>query len=190
MPNGDELIEQFRLGKELLTNAGLNQYEISNYAKPGFECRHHINCWSYGEYMGLGKGAASFVIEKKDPFKGKRWVNGDGANVILSKAKNLSLDAIKTRSFTSFRMTDEETITPEMAMNEFIMLGLRMNRGISVKRFNELFNSEFPDVKDLINEGWLEADHDMLRLTEKGQEIANTVIARLCHISDDFLKKD
>lgn len=149
--------KMYYMAKDILKKAGFIQYEISNFAKNGYECKHNIVYWERKEYIGFGLGACSFL-------NGKRFHN------------NYNLDEyIKGEYFGS-----EEEFTPKDAFAEFIFLGLRMNKGVSAKEFYDYFGEDLYCLfGDVINKniglGLLEEKGDRIRLTEKGVDLSNSV---------------
>lgn len=145
----------YHLSKEILERAGFNRYEISNYAKPGFECHHNLVYWRRGEYLGLGAGASSLI-------RNHRFQN---------------------ENLYPFAHQEIEELTKQDEMSEFMFLGLRTTKGVSSKIFMELFGTELTDVygneiKKLEKEGLLETkeidgEEMWFRLTELGLDLAN-----------------
>ena len=148
----------------ILENAGYERYEISNYSRPGFECRHNLLYWNRGEYYGFGCSAAGFTenVRYSDIRDVKKYIelNGD----IGKLHENI------------------EILTKEDAMEEFMFLGLRKVAGVDVKDFQNRFGVSINDVyaketEQNINKGLLVKQADMLRLTEYGMDICNTVMS-------------
>lgn len=153
---------------ELLGEAGYRRYEISNYAKPGFECRHNCGYWRRREYLGLGIGAASLIGDC-------RFRNGASLEEYL-KSPLAVREGIQ-------RLTVREQ------MEEFMFLGLRMTEGISEAKFKETFGSTLEEVYgDVIKrnreDGLLEyhgskdGSGRWLALTERGLNLSNYVMAQ------------
>lgn len=138
-----------------------HQYEISNYAREGFECRHNIKYWQRDEYLGIGLSAASFVNET-------RFKNTDDIKEYINSSDNKK------------RIAECENISEKDRMSEYAFLGLRMNKGIGINDFKETFNVSLYEIygekiKKHINEGLLEIKDDRLFLTAKGRDLANYV---------------
>lgn len=104
-----------------LEQEGIRQYEVSNFARSGFECRHNINYWQCGEYIGLGCAAHSY-------FQGARWHNAEDLDKYI-----LQQDIVCER----------EELSQDDKKLERIMLGFRMNDGIDIKKYNADFNIDF-----------------------------------------------
>lgn len=170
----DAMLQQLRLTARMLGRAGRPRYEISSFAQPGFECRHNLNYWRYGEYLGLGSGATSFLRNASHESRttnhefAHRWTQTRDLEAFLGGSEEL--DA-------------EETLDAVTAMGEFCFLGLRTSGGIGRKDFQAIFQVPFDDlfaegVAELVSEGSLTDDGERLRLTERGIEISNRVFTR------------
>lgn len=147
--------------REILKENGFEQYEISNYAKGGCECRHNINYWECGEYIGLGCGAHSY-------FNGARYSNTSSLERYIS-AHDIQCEF--------------QTLTKEDMIEERIMLGLRMNRGIDIRRFEKDFEIDFAKrfsekIKKCAE--YISFDGEFLRLNEKGMDFCDTVALEFC----------
>ena len=148
---------------------GFHRYEISNYAKSGYECRHNMIYWTRGNYMGLGLGAASMV-------RNVRWSNERKIEEYANRIEGSNVD---NREFQTLSRNDQ--------IEEFMFLGLRLVKGVSKQRFTELFGCKmeelYGNVMDkFVREGLL-FDGDNLQLTKFGMDVSNYVMA-------DFLLED
>jgi putative oxygen-independent coproporphyrinogen III oxidase len=130
LPAEEEGVRMLAWTRERLEKAGLSAYEISNFARPGFESVHNRNYWSYGEYLGFGAGAAGFLKSRGDSHFGVRRHN----------AKNLK------RYFDGPILDFEDRIGRRTAMGEFCMLGLRTREGIGKDRFRADFGVSLESV--------------------------------------------
>jgi oxygen-independent coproporphyrinogen-3 oxidase len=147
----------FERGLALLSDAGYGQYEISNYAQPGRECRHNFAYWEGADYLGLGPSAWSTIGER-------RWQN------IPDTAAYVGAVQAGERP-----IRDEEVLSPETREAEKIAFGLRTSAGIDPLRL-----SARPDfVAGLREEGILEDHGPRVRLTEKGRLLADEIAAEL-----------
>ena len=108
--------------KEILEKYGYSRYEISNYAKDGYECRHNVRYWDCGDYIGFGLGAASLM-------KGVRYRNTPELPHYIE-------------AYNAAR-TEVQELTKEEQMEEFMFLGLRMVRGVSGDEFKKRFSCEY-----------------------------------------------
>jgi oxygen-independent coproporphyrinogen-3 oxidase len=150
---------------EILAAAGFRRYEISNYAREGFACRHNIRYWRRGEYLGLGLGAASLMDET-------RWRNTRSLKTYLDGSA--SPEAI---------LRDVERLDRKSEIEEFMFLGLRMTDGITEEAFRHAFALSLADVygdviRKLEREGLMTGDgRGRFRLTDYGIDISNEVLA-------------
>ena len=153
LPSEEDERQMYHDTKEILSSYGYERYEISNYAKPGYECRHNIGYWERCEYLGIGIGAASLIGNQ-------RLAQGDDLN----------------------EEPEIENLTRENEMEEFIFLGLRKIRGVSLKHFEEIFgvsvNEVYGDVLETMSEKeLLEVVDGYVRLTEAGLDVSNYVMS-------------
>lgn len=147
---------------------GYEQYEISNYARPGHACRHNIGYWTGHEYLGLGLGSSSY-LQTADG-----WI----------RCQNVSAPAVYEAHAADLSAIHEnvEYLTPEDRMEEFLFLGLRMNQGVSEITFRERFGRDLEDVypgitQQHVNTGLLTRQSNRIILTERGRDLANTVMS-------------
>lgn len=169
LPSDDAVLSQLQLVRRTLGEAGWHPYEISNFAVRGHACRHNLHYWRYGDYLGLGCGAVSFICahelqEKRAEFA-KRWMIARDVDAYL-----------KGR----IERVDAERISRRTAMGEFCFLGLRTAEGVSLnefeRRFDTSFDHVFPRVLDrLIDDGLIQLDDRRAALTERGVELSNVV---------------
>ena len=156
--------------KRVLKESGYHRYEISNYALgTEHECRHNKVYWTRGNYLGLGIGAASMVDNV-------RWSNVRDVNAYIDALRE------SESSFDKIRENVEE-LSEQGQMEEFMFLGLRLVRGVDVQEFKQLFGRDICEVYgEVIDKylglGLLEyADEKLLRLTDAGLDVSNTVMA-------------
>ena len=165
LPDEDTDREMYHRTRELLEKKGYKRYEISNYAREGFECRHNIGYWTGAEYLGLGLGASSFI-------KRHRFHNENDLATYLDYDFSSDVTMI---------YQDLEKLCMEDAMSEFMFLGLRMIQGVSGEEFARRFGLNMFDVFDMPifknrKNGLLEVDGSQLRLTQRGLDLANVVM--------------
>lgn len=150
--------------KDILSEYGYNRYEISNYSLKGYECRHNLSYWERINYAGFGTGAASLIDEL-------RYTNtGDISQYIAA-----SSDLKKIRKEVRKLSKDER-------MEEYMFLGLRKMKGVSVPQFKEEFGVDIMDIyENVINkfkaQKLLECTGDRIYLTDKGIDVSNMVMA-------------
>lgn len=162
----DEQIEQYRLIRRTLSEAGYRHYEISNFAKPGFECRHNLLYWGSGEYIGCGPAAHSH-------WGGVRYANVRSVDDYCS-----ALLAGRSARAT------EERLEPEAKAREALVMGLRRLDGVSREEFKARTGFDYRDLRGreidwLVELGMLEETGGRLRLTEKGLFVSDSVFAEL-----------
>jgi oxygen-independent coproporphyrinogen III oxidase len=169
VPAAEELeVEMLRLTRRRMREAGLEPYEISNFARPGQECRHNLMYWQGGSYLGLGPSAASHV-------HGTRWRNKPhlGEWEAAVDSGKLGATAIEV-----------ESLTPDHRAAELAYLLIRTRRGIVFSDFANKTGLEARvrfarAIKRLVPAGVMEADDVGLRLTETGIAVADSVAAEL-----------
>ena len=153
----------YRETKRILEGAGYRRYEISNYAKEGFSCRHNCGYWLRRDYLGLGLGASSMTDNV-------RFKNGEDLSLYLRNPLGCRQDVQK--------------LTAEEQMEEYMFLGLRLTDGVETGGFpaaNGCTHEErYPPVNDKnIRDGLLEhREGGRLALTERGLDLANYVMAQ------------
>ncbi len=162
LPSEEEERRMYERTEELLQEAGYHQYEISNYAREGYECQHNLGYWERKEYLGLGLGASSLIEET-------RFHNTDVMEEYLRDASNPIL-----------LRKEQEKLDRQEQMEEFVFLGLRKIRGIQEEKFTEMFGEDIWDcygknLERVIKEGLLEREEGVLRLTRKGIDVSNYV---------------
>ena len=167
LPDDEEERKQYHYTKNYLELNGYKHYEISNFAKPGFESKHNMNCWKQKQYVGFGVAAHSYV-------NGIRYANTTDLKEYLNIKENP-----KEKNFKKIKTVEEKQNKFDME-KEFMMLGLRKLDGVSISKFEQkfgenpiyLFRSE---LQKLVEEDLLEVDLDDIKLTKKGLDLANLV---------------
>lgn len=150
--------------KNTLELNGYKHYEISNFAKPGFESKHNMNCWKQKEYIGVGVAAHSY----RDIV---RYSNTEQIGEYVRNIKNSNLE--RNRIIHEIQKEDD-------TKKEYMLLGLRQIDGVKISKFKEQFG-ENPiylfrnELKKLTDENLIIVDEDNIRLTNKGIDLANLV---------------
>lgn len=152
--------------KSKLELAGYKHYEISNYAKPKRESKHNSNCWEQKQYVGIGASAHSYLDNI-------RYCNVSNLKEYISNMENVEAD-FEEKYIVNERQNLEDR------KNEFMLLGLRKIDGVSIAMFKEKYveNPIFRyrnSLEKLVNEGLVLIDGDMIKLTNKGLDLANIV---------------
>ncbi len=172
LPNEDAERQIYYQTGKILKEHGYEQYEISNYAKSGMECKHNIRYWQCDEYIGFGVAAASY-------FNGVRWKNTENINKYLKYMQNVSANSALDHSDFC---CEKELLTKKDMISEFMFMGLRMNKGISETEFMRRFGctpeDEYGEIIDKhIKNSLLQNIDGCIRLTDKGRDICNYIMA-------------
>lgn len=168
LPTEDEEVEMYTILMDKMALNGYTQYEISNFARPGFESKHNLTYWNNNEYFGIGAGAHSYV-------QGVRRANAAPLNQYISLIKE-----------TGFPYSEENVLTERERMEEEVFLGLRKTLGVSKEVFYQKFgrdiNSIFgTEIQDQVEKGLLKESDESIKLTRKGMFLGNEVFqAFLC----------
>lgn len=172
LPDEEEDRRMYAMTEEILGAAGYHRYEISNYAKPGRECRHNVGYWRRVPYLGLGLGASSFYGDK-------RFANTADMSRYLDVT--LAGGADGTENLQKLQGT-AEVVGRQDAMEEFMFLGLRLTAGIRAEDFAACFGQDLEEVYGdtlarLTGEGLLRRTEAGYRLSHRGIDISNRVLA-------------
>ena len=167
-PEDDKVADHFKLLNELLCDAGIHRYEVSNYSKPGHEAIHNSNYWKHRNYLGMGPGAHSFWWEGNND--ATRWNNKADLRKYLSDDRE-GLEE------------EKDTLSLEQLAEERIMMGLRTREGIRKNEMKDRYNYEFNDrqlnyLEKRESEAKVQVD-DSITLTDKGIAIADAIILDL-----------
>ncbi|MCM1569780.1 MAG: radical SAM family heme chaperone HemW [Roseburia sp.] len=162
LPTEEEDREMYRLTGELLGGAGYERYEISNYARPGFACRHNKGYWQRKNYLGFGIGAASLM-------ENQRFANSGDLRRYLSSPMGAR--------------GERQTLCVQEQMEETMFLGLRLMQGISLEAFEESFGCKLETVyreplERNIRDGLLHLEGGRVSLTQRGIDVSNYVMAQ------------
>ena len=164
LPEDEEERRMYWFVKNFLELNGYKHYEISNFAKSGYESKHNLNCWNQEEYIGFGISAHSYL-------NNIRFGNQEDLEQYI---KNINENKLQEN------IKIEEKQTKEEQENEFMMLGFRKIEGVNIAKFKEKFieNPLFlynKELEKLSNQGLIEVDLNYIRLTNKGLDLANMV---------------
>lgn len=164
LPDEETSREIYLWTGRFLKEVGYEQYEISNYAKPGKESRHNLKYWERGDYLGLGLGAASMV-----------------RNIRMSNTKDMKTYLERCDKPKTMR-EDVQFLEEPRQMEEFMFLGLRKTRGVSKKEFRRIFGREMDMVYEkalhkCLENGMLLEHKDRIFLSEEGTLLSNMVLA-------------
>jgi len=166
LPAEEDELTMYEHAIERLTAAGYDHYEVSNFAKPGFQSRHNLVYWHNQEHLGFGPGAVSYLA-------GRRWTNEKNPAIYAEKvARGIDL------------AVDSEQLNPESALAETLIQGLRLREGIVVSRLGVRFGIDverhYADRFSRLGEkGLLNRTNGRIRLTDRGLLLANDVAIEL-----------
>lgn len=166
LPSDDEVELMDEISVRLCGESGLFQYEISNYGRQGFYCRHNINYWHNLDYLGAGAGAVGYQ-------DGRRWKNIEDP---LRYCEAVEADELSIQ--------ESEKLDNEAAFRETVIIGLRMVAGVACTalygRFGINLRDYYGDIlTPLLTSGLVEFTSSHFRLTKKGRRVANRVLAEL-----------
>ena len=161
IPSEEVMLQMDDVTEKELKKQEYVRYEISNYAKKGYECRHNLGYWNRKEYLGLGLGAASYI-------ENERFKNTSNMAKYIENPEALE---------------EKQKLTRQEQMEEFCFLGLRKIEGIAEKDFQEQFQVSIEDVyakelSELQEEGLLERKGSKISLTKRGLELGNYVFVK------------
>lgn len=168
LPDEDTELAMTLMVEDFLEKKGYHQYEISNFARDGRECRHNVGYWTRVPYLGLGAGSASLLHET-------RWSNESDLYRYMEACEKLpNLPASESL------MQGVSKLSRYEQMEEFMFLGLRMNEGISLEEFEHKFGASCTGIygktiRDYRNQELIEMSRGRLFLTPRGRQVGNLV---------------
>jgi oxygen-independent coproporphyrinogen-3 oxidase len=177
LPADDDLADMYTATRERLAAAGFEQYEISNWARPGRASRHNLTYWRDGQWVGVGAGAAS-------AYAGRRWKNTPVLERYIASVAN-----------TSRAMRAEDEAPDEFTrMLDHLTLGLRLREGVSFSGFSDRFGIQLTEVlgdtgKWLVAQGLLELNDERLRIAADHQLVTNEILVRLEEPLADYVRR-
>lgn len=191
LPTEDEVYQMTKLTEQVLRENGYEHYEISNFAKPGFACRHNIGYWQRENYLGLGLGAASLMenirysnitdlytyLEQTRDIREGFWENES-----TEQSAGNHISRVEQIPATNLHASAER-VPRKAQIEEYMFLGLRMIEGITREHFTEVFGIQIEAVyqevmQRLQEEELLEKRAGRIYLTEKGQDVSNYALAQ------------
>lgn len=166
-PTDDDEKAMGRLALEILEKAGYHRYEISNYSLPDRECRHNLRYWYGEEYLGFGAAAHSF-------FNGMRYHSPYNTQKYIT--------AVKSQNFHNLEL-DCNTIDKNEAIEEYIILRMRLTEGISGTEFEDKFNSSFSvyekKILPFVKSGHIEYTNERYHFTAEGFDVSNYILSSI-----------
>ncbi len=166
LPDDELLRDMFFLTIETLTSSGYHQYEISNFALPGFECRHNLAYWTGRSYLGLGAAAASY-------FHPARWKNISDLSRYIAEVNS-----------TGCAIGEAEALDAETMRREYVMLSLRLTQGLDCVDYAKKFGEDIRKTRSeiigaLIANGMMKRYDGHLTLTPAGMFVSDEIVTRL-----------
>ena len=174
VPGDDAIARMYERAIERLDQAGLSQYEISNFSRPGLESRHNLRYWTRRPYLGVGLDASAMALHAAD-----FWTNSAKATEPGSILRATTTDDMN--EYLAGTGTTETTwLSPARQLEEAWFLGLRMNAGVDVAALEQefgraMFETAMKTVEQLVKDELLTFDGERVRLTARGQLISNDV---------------
>ena len=172
VPDDDVVADFYGMASETLAGAGISQYEISNFARAGFESRHNLKYWTRQPYLGFGVDAHSMLASVSPVAEAVRFATTDS----LEK-------------FTADGSMQSTMVTPANALEESFFLGMRLNRGVDLREIADKFGCDavaqvFPIVRQLESDGLVNASANVVRLTPRGRLLSNEVCQRFLALDE------
>lgn len=166
VPDEEAVADFYTTAGDRLQAAGIPQYEISNFARDGFESRHNLKYWTRQPYFGFGVDAHSMLVSVAPENDAVRFAPSDSLEKYVSAA-----GLQRTR------------VSRSAALEESFFLGLRLNRGVSLRELSSKFGEESVEaaraaVTELVGGGLMERRGDLVCLTERGRLVSNEVFER------------
>jgi len=180
LPSEEDERNMYLMCCEFLERNGYNQYEISNFAKKGGECRHNLKYWNCFEYIGLGTGAHSYFANCRFSFKKdiKEYLKSFNYDEI-------KLDKVDMFDLEKYNLFDEHAmIKPNERIGEYVMLGFRLKSGVDKNKFAKLFSREFDDmyynkIAPFIKSGHIIDTGTGYALSREGMFVSNYILGKI-----------
>ena len=173
-PSEDEEVEMYLSAVEFLAQNGYGQYEVSNFARPGYMCHHNLKYWNCEEYLGLGVAAHSF-------FRGNRFSFVSHMDKYIHGLSNPG---------SAIRLTEQnDAVSPRERLGEYIMLRFRLKEGLICRDFARLFGFSFEDLygrkmAPYVKNGFATYNGDAFALTPKGMFVSNYILSDILDFED------
>ncbi len=176
-PDPDVAAEQYEWTRERLAAAGYGHYEISNWARPGHECRHNLVYWRAQPYLGVGAGAHSY-------FGGRRFAVVDAPNRYAEAVSETLAERRATGSARMRQIASGETPSPAQERSDALILGLRLREGVADAAFRERFGVTPEEacgeaIRHHLATGLLEREGGVTRLSDRGLLLANEIFVEM-----------
>ena len=171
VPDEDDATTMYEDTLSRCREAGLDAYEVSNFARPGEECRHNLVYWRSGDWLGVGPGAHGRLGQGQGRIATQQW-----------RSPEKWLDAVET---TGVGLESSEVLDAPDRAAEMLMMGLRLTEGVAAERFERMVGATLQDslsdgsVDDLVAGGFLEFSKRGLRAMPQGRNVLNALISQL-----------
>lgn len=159
--DADQSADFYELIRERLISEGFEHYEVSNFARPGHRSRHNLTYWQGGDYMGVGPGAHGRLTQQ-----GTRYA---------------TIASLRPDTYKTTFVQDKTTLTPTQWAEEYLLMGLRIDAGISLSRFAEIGGRALDKalIESFIDQALVSCENDCLKTTAKGRLVLNRITERL-----------
>jgi putative oxygen-independent coproporphyrinogen III oxidase len=168
-PDDNLLLTMQETGRELLEKGGYTRYEVSAFSLAGKHCRHNLNYWQFGDYLGIGAGAHAKITDA-------------ASNTILRTSKVKHPRAYLENAQSSQRIGATTTLTQDDVTLEFAINALRLDHGFSITDFTSATGLPYPVIEETVNrlveDGLLSFDSALIRTTIQGQRYLNELLQR------------
>ena len=166
-PDDGTLWEMQQAGRTLLESAGFERYEVSAYARRDRQCRHNMNYWQFGDYLGIGAGAHAKI--------------SDAATQSITRiAKQRHPRSYLDSAHSAARISSSTRVAPQDVLLEFAMNALRLDQGFSPATFTATTGLSYTDIETIVNrgvaDGLLDSADGVIRATQKGQRYLNELL--------------
>lgn len=167
LPDEDVEYAMYTSSIEKLARHGYKQYEISNFARKGHECRHNLRYWNCEEYLGFGPAAHSYFKDRRFSYK---------------RSVSMFMDALEYPDAGINIFEEDYEVTPSARVDEYIMLQLRLNKGLDENDFKERFGVDFgekyaKDLKLYLDNGFMKYENGRYFFTPKGMYVSNYILS-------------
>ena len=171
LPDDSVLVGFMRAAREILEAEGYCNYEVSNFARIGHECRHNLIYWRCHDYLGVGAGAHSHIRSGGEQGWGRRWSNVRNPELYM---KRIAEDGTAVAS--SYELSRES------ALEDTFLMGLRLSDGVRIEDVKKRFGCEpsSRDLEYLESDGFILTEGGCLRLTARGRIFTDELIGRVC----------
>jgi oxygen-independent coproporphyrinogen-3 oxidase len=166
VPDEEAVVDFYLAACEKLDRSGVRQYEISNFARAGFESRHNLKYWTRRPYLGFGVDAHSMLLSASEGADAVRFATSDVLEQYVARAP-----------------LERTVVSRSSALEESFFLGLRLTRGVNLSELSADFGKKavenFSDpIVELVRDGLIQQDGDTIRLTARGRLLSNEVFEK------------